>query len=271
MQHSFDIDIAKRLGVDKAILIHHLGFWLKKNAANNNNLIDGNYWTYNSSRALQVLLPYFSEKKIGRMLKELEALKVIKSGNYNTSAYDRTKWYSITDKCILGIYEIHSPELSNGVPQNVQPIPDSKPDSKPIINSEEKFPLFCKAIIEAWEGYAGQPQISMMRAKLKKAEVSDADAAFAVSWFIAKPEERKYAHLNNMRDDSFINAIQRLFANAKAEEASKPKELVMPTDHNLPRPDAPPPSNPYIPIPADEMERRREESARMMREAGLAK
>ena len=124
MNHSFNIELATKYGIEEAIIIEHLAFWINKNVANNKNNIDGYYWTYNSSKAFKELFPYISEKKIQRVLKKLEELEIIKSGNYNKSSYDRTKWYTITDKSIRQIYTIHLPKLSNGLAQSVQPIPD---------------------------------------------------------------------------------------------------------------------------------------------------
>lgn len=138
MNHSFNIKLATKYGVEEAIIIENLAFWINKNAANNKNNIDGYYWTYNSSKAFKELFPYISEKKIQRILKKLEELKIVKSGNFNKSSYDRTKWYTITDKSIRQIYTIHLPKLSNGLDTSVQPIPDINTDIKPNIKKYKK-------------------------------------------------------------------------------------------------------------------------------------
>src|SRR6056297_2909642 len=140
MQYQFDVDIATRFGVDEAILIHNLVFWIIKNEANNNNLHDGHYWTYNSSTALQRLFPFWSAQKIGRLLRKLEDEGIIISSNYNKVAYDRTKWYTVIDKSIIKKYSIDCSELNNGFSEIDQPIPDSKPDSKPDSNSVSSLP-----------------------------------------------------------------------------------------------------------------------------------
>ncbi|MGL4946287.1 MAG: hypothetical protein ACRC4X_01265 [Cetobacterium sp.] len=137
MNHSFDIDLATRFGIEEAILIENIAFWVKKNQANNKNFYDGEFWTFNSAAAFQELFPYMNLKKIQRTLNRLEEQKIIKSGNYNKLKMDRTKWYCIDDSEIKILYKltnnvVKSPldkmsngldTVSNGFAQNVQPIP----------------------------------------------------------------------------------------------------------------------------------------------------
>ena len=64
ISHYFQVDIAVKYGVDCAIMLEHLYFWIIHNRANGKNHINGKYWTYNSSRAFQELLPYWSKRQI---------------------------------------------------------------------------------------------------------------------------------------------------------------------------------------------------------------
>ena len=50
--HAFDIEDAKKYGVDSAIILYNLRFWLAHNKANGTHINDGYVWTYNSARAL---------------------------------------------------------------------------------------------------------------------------------------------------------------------------------------------------------------------------
>lgn len=132
MEHSFDIDVAKEIGVNGAILLKHLYFWVRKNEANNKSFVDGHYWTYNSVKAFNELFPYLSERQIKNALDRLEADGYILTGNYNKSAYDRTKWYAVTKKgkSILLKGKMENTETSNGNAQKVEPIPDINTDTK---------------------------------------------------------------------------------------------------------------------------------------------
>tara|TARA_R110002050_G_scaffold280033_1_gene426855 strand:+ start:332 stop:1054 length:723 start_codon:yes stop_codon:yes gene_type:complete len=141
MNHSFNVDIATRLNsVEKAVLIENIAFWIIRNKANNKNFYDGEYWTYNSATAFSELFPYFKPSKIYKLLKSLESDGILKSGNYNKVAYDRTKWYTITDKSITKIYKIHFTNQQNGINQTVTPIPDINTNiNTSIIKKEERF------------------------------------------------------------------------------------------------------------------------------------
>ncbi len=168
MNHSFNVELAIKYGIEEAILIENFAFWIKKNAANNKNYINGEYWTYNSAKALEELFPYMNLKKIQRTLIKLEELKIFKSGNFNKKTYDRTKWYCIIDSDIKAMYQLNyniqddkkaldkmsneknqgfseegdkNPwtkcpmdldKMSNGYTQNVQPIPDINSDINQI-------------------------------------------------------------------------------------------------------------------------------------------
>lgn len=97
MNHAFDVDIAVKYGVPEAILIENFRFWIAKNKANGRHFHKGRYWTYNSSKAMTELFPYWSQDQIKRTLKRLEDAGVLLSDNFNSNPYDRTKWYSLSD------------------------------------------------------------------------------------------------------------------------------------------------------------------------------
>ena len=126
MEHSFDIDIAAEYGIECAILLKHLYFWIKKNEANDENFFDGRYWTYNSVKAFSVLFPYMTERKVRYTLEKMEEQGLIVVGNYNKSQYDRTKWYALTDLAysILQKGNFHLTKTANGKDANGEPIPD---------------------------------------------------------------------------------------------------------------------------------------------------
>ena len=140
MYHMFDIEVAERYGVNAAIIFNNLGFWIEHNRANGTNYHDGRYWTYNSIRAFSELFPYLSARQISSALSKLEEDGLIVTGNFNTSAYDRTKWYAFTDygDSIYKKCEMETSKKSNQNGGNVEPIPDintdvitdSKPDGK---------------------------------------------------------------------------------------------------------------------------------------------
>ena len=140
MQHSFNVEIAKKYGILEAVLLNHLWFWIKKNKANNTNYFDGNYWTYNSKKAFSELFPYASERQIDYALKKLIDCGLVITGNYNKSSYDRTLWYAITKVgySILQNCEMETTKLLNGNDEIVQPIPDINTDINTDNNNKKE-------------------------------------------------------------------------------------------------------------------------------------
>lgn len=123
-RHSFDPDVAMIVGTDAATIYQNLLWWVEKNAANGRHCHDGKWWTYNSVKAFETLFPYLTGRQIRRCLEKLEEAGFIGSGNFNASAYDRTKWY-----CVLRQSDLT--KMANGFAQKVKPIPVGKPDDKP--------------------------------------------------------------------------------------------------------------------------------------------
>lgn len=129
MTYIFDGDVAKMVGVNGAVLFQNIAFWVSKNKANNQNLFEGEYWTYNSNQAFVELFPFMSTDQIRTALRKLEELDLIKSGVFNDKASDRTKWYTLG---ILGksMWE----KIPNAFGKNPEPIPYINTD----INKEKE-------------------------------------------------------------------------------------------------------------------------------------
>ena len=133
MEHHFNVELAKEYGILEAVILNHLQFWTEKNRANGTNFHDGYYWTYNSTRAFSELFPYASQKQIRKALQNLINEGIVQTGNYNKTPYDRTLWYSFTEKgnSIFQTVSLDFPKKENGNDSEGQPIPDNKPDNKP--------------------------------------------------------------------------------------------------------------------------------------------
>lgn len=144
--HMFDPQIAQEYGVNAAIIFQNLAYWTEHNRANEANFHDGRYWTYNSVRAFAELFPYLTDKQIRAALKKLEEGGMILVGNYNKSAYDRTRWYALAEKG-LSIYTKGQMNFAYGENENDpegEPIPDINTDvttpNKPDIGAPKKEP-----------------------------------------------------------------------------------------------------------------------------------
>lgn len=162
MQHYFDIELAQIYGVNAAIILQNLGHWIKRNEANDVNFYDGYYWTFNSRRAYRELFPYMSERQIDTAFRKLIDDGLVITGNYNAQKYDRTLWYALTQKgkCILHFDGMETLKMSNGIDQNVKPIPNINTDNKPDINTDrgKATSRFTPPTIEEVQSYCRERQ-----------------------------------------------------------------------------------------------------------------
>jgi hypothetical protein len=136
--HSFDPDIAQRVGVHAAVIYQNIFWWTQKNAANGKHIKDGYVWTFNSRTAFAKLFPYLTESQIKTALLKLCESGLVIKGEYNASSYDRTNWYAPTESAKWTNLAIgqESPmrwsEKANGLVTDGQPIPDINTDHKPV-------------------------------------------------------------------------------------------------------------------------------------------
>lgn len=132
----FDADIAVEFGVDNAVMIWNLSYWIQHNESNGMHFHDGRTWTYNSVDAFTKLFPFWSKGQIRRILKSLEESGVIITGNYNQSAYDRKTWYAFTDSFL----QMHLSKSANGKVENETCIKDISlnKEHKQIENADSK-------------------------------------------------------------------------------------------------------------------------------------
>lgn len=140
MTYQFDTKDAEKYGVDEAIMLANMKFWVKKNYENEKHQYQDEEgilrtWSYNSVRAFANLFPFWGPGTIRRVLKNLIEKGAIVKGNFNATPYDRTLWYAISDKEICVSLKIDLLEPANRIVNTNEPIPDSKPDEKPYTKS----------------------------------------------------------------------------------------------------------------------------------------
>lgn len=140
--HIFNIELAKEVGIEPAILYQNIVHWINKNEANDKHFYKDRHWTYNSVKAFNKLFPYMTAYKISAGLKKLEDMGLIVSGSFNKSAYDRTKWYAIGDlKDVDSISRKPKMETlnnENGFEDFKEPIPNVNTDVNSNLNFYKK-------------------------------------------------------------------------------------------------------------------------------------
>ena len=130
--HHFDVEDAMKYGVEKSIVLSNIRFWLNNNKNKDLSTVkhDGYYWMYNTAKDMSNVLPYFTQSKVQRLLKQLEDDGILIVGNYNKVKYDRTKWYTLSEFTYDDNCSTQTPELTIGNEQIEQPIQDSKTNTK---------------------------------------------------------------------------------------------------------------------------------------------
>ena len=88
--------LAKTIGLNEAIVLQQVHYWIQINKRNGKNFYDGRYWTFGSAKKWhKENFEFLSLNTVKRTFKKLEERKVLIVGNFNKRAYDRTKWYTI--------------------------------------------------------------------------------------------------------------------------------------------------------------------------------
>lgn len=88
-----DVELAQAIGLNEAIVVQQLNYWLNSKTA---KIIDGKPWIYNTYQQWQTdNFPFWSVKTIKRVFSKLEKQGIVVSGNFNRAGFDKTKWYTI--------------------------------------------------------------------------------------------------------------------------------------------------------------------------------
>lgn len=110
MRHSFESELAVEIGILPAVILNNIAYWTWYNETNGTNFHDGSYWTYNSNKAFKEQFPYASSKQIRNAIDKLRNDGFIRSGMFNDNPYDKTLWYTLTEKgksrCLYGHIDV---------------------------------------------------------------------------------------------------------------------------------------------------------------------
>lgn len=97
--HSFNITLAEKYGVEQAILIEHIYWWVHKNECDGieDMAKDGKVWCRSTAKGFAKYIPYLKPDKIWRILRKMEG-HILLVGNFNKQALNQTLWYTFTDE-----------------------------------------------------------------------------------------------------------------------------------------------------------------------------
>lgn len=101
--HSFDVGVAKTLGINAAIVLNHIIYWLRINCAKDHNVYDGKVWMYESQQDIANYLDYMTLDEVKKAVVKLLDAGVLIKGNYNANPFNKTSWYTTADQNIYRI------------------------------------------------------------------------------------------------------------------------------------------------------------------------
>lgn len=235
MFFQFDSEIAEKYGVNEAIFIYNIFFWLNHNEANRKHFYDGRYWTYNSKKAFSELFPFWTYAQVKNIISKLYKENVLLVANYNENTWDKTAWYSVSDE-MLSYLKNNGNTNKTALAKNSQSIVQNSPidcselanrlakisqsnigtDNKPYTNTdrnENAFTFFKN-------NFPSQYETFLMKYKTKITDFQKFESLIAL-----KMEEEKTEY-----NDRVINArVERFAINYIANDKSKIIELNPPT------------------------------------------
>ena len=93
------MSVAMEVGVEAAILLEDIYYWVNHNREREHNFNEGYYWTVNSYQDFVNRFPCFSVGKIKRLLAQLKTAGFIEARHYrNYDPRNRSLWYRTTQK-----------------------------------------------------------------------------------------------------------------------------------------------------------------------------
>lgn len=132
VKHYFSVVAAAEVGVNAAAILENIAFWVRHNRKSGRNCHEGKNWTYGSVRHFSEVFAYLTEKQVRGALDKLITCGYIETGNFNHSAYDRTRWFTLTPKgeTITSERRTDVSKRANGFVRKGQPIPYKNNSSK---------------------------------------------------------------------------------------------------------------------------------------------
>jgi len=103
--HCFDVGIAKKLGVQAAVVYQHIQYWVNTNRAKNKGFHDGRFWMYETIKEMADFFEYLTERQIRYAIYALCEAGLIEKSHHASNKFDRVTWYTI--------WQMHVTNLAN--------------------------------------------------------------------------------------------------------------------------------------------------------------
>lgn len=208
--------LAQKIGLNEAIVIQQLHYWIMQNKRQNKNFYDGRYWTFNSFENWHKDTFYFwGLNTIKRTFKKLENEGLLIIGNYNKKGYDRTKWYSINYEklsykcCNDSLYQVGLMDSTNmGRPLYQYGSMDSTNMGRPIPDTTKRLNTETTYISTTQSSAVVDTNIELIENKTHL-KLSNNMKKIVNSW--DKERLSKAIELFNSKDGKYFSLLEKIY------------------------------------------------------------
>lgn len=111
--------LAVAIGLNEAIVLQQVHYWLRKNSKSQKHTRNGHVWTYNSVPEWVEQFPFWSERTIWQTLKSLRTMKLLIAEQLSDDKRDRTLWYTV-DYTELQKLEVQTADTARPISQELR-------------------------------------------------------------------------------------------------------------------------------------------------------
>lgn len=131
--HSFNVQLAKMVGLTEAILLQHFYFWHQRARNLPDMLRDGRVWFYRSVAEMREVFPYLSDANVRTAIQHLIDRGLVVKGDYSSASMYKATWYSLTIAAIQ-LFDLEEPQnpffgTQNPFVESTKSICNSKQDN----------------------------------------------------------------------------------------------------------------------------------------------
>ncbi len=203
--------LATMIGLNEAIVLQQIHYWLHINQKTNQHYRDGRYWTYNSiPQWRESNFPFWSESTVKRIFTSLEKRGILLSAKlYDGHSYDQRKRYSID-------YDKLQDVIDEYQKQRIVDLPSGQNDPMDEVNmtrsngaerpdltetptetpSEDSLNVFNGFSLQKTESFSSDVLQKQIIASCHRNEVNDSDMINEVSYIIRYFYFKYYCRFN---------------------------------------------------------------------------
>lgn len=146
--HSFNVELAKMLGLAEAIVLQHFYFWHQRARNLPDMHREGRVWFFRSVAEMREVFPYLSDGNVRTAIQHLIDRGLVTKGDFSEKSMYKATWYSLNDSAIR-LFDLQNPtspfvESQNGFGESYKSISNSsnKDNRKDSRNNNTSTPRF---------------------------------------------------------------------------------------------------------------------------------